>query len=248
MTDINNSSYDEIDLRTLLFSIWEGRVFITFVVIIFLILAGFFSYYTSDIYKVSVKIRPVNLEEIEKYSKLKSSIVMIKSNRELLFAGEDNIFHDVDEIAQNFSSTYLFENFIDKLLDETSLLEAIQKSELLKKQNEGREENSSSSQLDLINSLNFKLNNEFEGFSKSYKVLETSFSFQAPEENIKKFVNIWYEMVLRSTQSSLSDYVNNNLNSYDSVLAYNKASLKSRIENLKLNYDEKIMRKIIYLE
>jgi len=71
-TNENLHNSDEIDLRDLVLSIWEGRWFISLFVVAAMLLGVVFMFLTSDRFKAEVKITPISALHFDAYRELNS--------------------------------------------------------------------------------------------------------------------------------------------------------------------------------
>ena len=137
MSNVSDKTYnDEIDLLSLIESLWDGKWKITFIVAITLISTiGFNIVRPTPIFTATTIIKPITSFEFDKYSLFNSSLKIIEKTK-IKEKEEERIFN-IFEITQDT----LLSLYIEKI-EEGSLLESgIDKFNLINKDNFDNESN-----------------------------------------------------------------------------------------------------------
>ncbi|MDC3088709.1 Wzz/FepE/Etk N-terminal domain-containing protein [Alphaproteobacteria bacterium] len=232
MPNLPSTYDDEIDLLSLILTIWEGKWKIIFIMAVSLLsVFGFNIFKPNTTFTASTEIKPITSFEFDKYSLFNSSLKIIYKRNEV-----DEEFSIFEITQENLLNLYIEE------IQEGSLLEtAVYKFNLINKENFNSESDYKEaieifvSNIEVLKPINEKL---------SHHVLSAQYNDKDKWKNLLTFVN---EEANRKVKTTLINRFATIVSIENQKRDFSIKDIDIKIENAKNDYGKNTKNRLAFL-
>ncbi len=228
---MNQKPIDEVDISSVLETIWRGKWKIITITMIFFILSVAYTSYIPNLFKVTTKIQKSNLDLLYKYKNLNNILQEeMKVKQDIFF---DNIIATVptqQTVHKDIESSYIFELFIKEFEDYDEMITVLSKNENVRKKIKNLNDEDKRLQM-----INFAKNFVFVKPKNKNDLWRISFQWHRVDEGISLFKSALY-LTLVNVKKTLIENINNLAVSIDLENERKIASLNIELQSIrKLN-------------